>query len=1027
MSIDHDHILDYKGALWLDAHEQRQKLTSDHPLSVASFVRRIEDAFISLQGGKRKVSQLAVAIINRNPELIDELLLYTPDNAVGGGGSLGGIISCIHHGLTRGLCDGTFIEHIAEPSQRRVENTYSLRVKSDGKAEGINKLSRSARDKAKKAIKKHETIRGFTLDEWFDDEDNSIRAITIMKRKGWIFDHKISIHMGLRIRGCWPGFPHSDGSVEAFLPSYRAGGARWRVFLDNRDFIDLNLEDMLSFRRFIVADATASSLCVPWGGVHGASMHIPQSLQTHSTVSLDTTLVECVEIDSRGVCALLWRFDNIWQAATQLSLSALSLWDMCMQNEPMADSPLFHDKRIRFRLQTAYHGLTSTAGQADPASLAPLIRSDLTLAELLLGSAGSLIQHNAVISDEARHILNVKFTGYIQQLTASTSFGCSVDTQLNDGVPEEDDEEVKALKFHQLVNTNLHACMVEEGWVFVKESGSVGAGLIGVRARRFIPGYGASNAQVIAYFPPHLNNGEALYHLLHDDNDCEDVSFPTLLEAMDFYSKDIIESPDALSDDEDDYDEEEESKESIFGKRSAIGRASRGQVSDHAVGVLSHNAVFSRRGRQILPRKMLEVDASQMTYNSEAVASRSHNRIHLGRATDLISLDMSAPSQPNKRRRIEELYPVQSSCVGENFQADVPPFDARTIFLDPDFDWARYVGLFADRQWEVQQTDADRVAFESFLEQVKRVLFPIGCIFSAIVDKPDIPSFQDTRMESDRRPIEQFAPNSYPPVPERMIFVCCVSAIDEGTQSVVVESGSGLLVVPLSRCVSFIQEDVLSQIWRFYTGSSMHIEEAILAAKHYALDIRDKQWSFPEVKTYFTARSSFGDDLGKLHRQMTQITIHKNESLTKFARDLAMTTTLPPQMITATTGHLPTRTVQDVVRFHHWFFPFKLSSTSSRQRKRNLLKVFSVSTAILADNRTYDESLWPTPEGFRAQLESFVGVDASVLVDGELLSEDNDSDKDETMGDNHTLAEQNDRDHPIVLDDDEVQLVDPIS
>lgn len=73
------------------------------------------------------------------------------------------------------------------------------------------------------------------------------------------------------------------------------------------------------------------------------------------------------------------------------------------------------------------------------------------------------------------------------------------------------------------VREDLHS----EGWLIDLDQNE----FMGLRVRRYFQSYGFSDATVVAYLPPVVNDGIALWHLIHDDADEEDVELPQLLLA----------------------------------------------------------------------------------------------------------------------------------------------------------------------------------------------------------------------------------------------------------------------------------------------------------------------------------------------------------------------------------------------------------------------------------------------------------------------------------------------------------------
>lgn len=94
-----------------------------------------------------------------------------------------------------------------------------------------------------------------------------------------------------------------------------------------------------------------------------------------------------------------------------------------------------------------------------------------------------------------------------------------------------------------------------DGWLYAPVYNSY----IGMRIRRFFPNYGRSDGIIDSYLPPHLNDGVPYWHLLHDDDDDEDVELEDMLQYRKNFLEDIHKSrknndDSVFVDDSDDYE-----------------------------------------------------------------------------------------------------------------------------------------------------------------------------------------------------------------------------------------------------------------------------------------------------------------------------------------------------------------------------------------------------------------------------------------------------------------------------------------
>ena len=70
----------------------------------------------------------------------------------------------------------------------------------------------------------------------------------------------------------------------------------------------------------------------------------------------------------------------------------------------------------------------------------------------------------------------------------------------------------------------------QEGWTLSKKDNE----FIGLRVRRFFPNFGVTDGTISAYLPPEKNDNIPLWHIVHDDQDEEDLELLFLLQVMSY-------------------------------------------------------------------------------------------------------------------------------------------------------------------------------------------------------------------------------------------------------------------------------------------------------------------------------------------------------------------------------------------------------------------------------------------------------------------------------------------------------------
>ena len=320
---------------WSVAVSQREAIARDHKLSIASALSKIAGALAVGQGCRLTLYELVNAILSIDSSVYIELVEHSPSGfpnlSLGGGG----VVSWVWHAVTVGLRDGVLTEHIS-PGGRDDDTQYSLTSCTTQSTNAIPTDTSFA------------LIDRWSSDKWFGDAARMARLNAAVKRKGWILDHRIDIHMGLRVRCLWPGFGYQDGSVTAYLPSYRECGPFYRITFDNHDFWQCSLGDLTLFRKNIVDNVTTSAHVT----IANAPTKLRQQRQLPPAVLVPSVLssqprilhpvVECFTTasSSKGDVLIfpLRRFKSVFTAALQLGMKATDVWALCMaeENRPKA-------------------------------------------------------------------------------------------------------------------------------------------------------------------------------------------------------------------------------------------------------------------------------------------------------------------------------------------------------------------------------------------------------------------------------------------------------------------------------------------------------------------------------------------------------------------------------------------------------------------------------------------------------------------------------------------------------------------
>jgi hypothetical protein len=119
------------------------------------------------------------------------------------------------------------------------------------------------------------------------------------------------------------------------------------------------------------------------------------------------------------------------------------------------------------------------------------------------------------------------------------------------------------------------------------------------------------------------------------------------------------------------------------------------------------------------------------------------------------------------------------------------------------------------------------------------------------------------------------------------------------------------------------------------------------------------------------------DDMACLHRHLTTAIKQRSDAALRHAT-LASSSSSNSSSSSGSGGDGSSQVLanEDGVRdlralspFHTLVVPFKITTSTSRARKRRLIKVFEVSTAILEDRNMVHEDKWPSVAEVREKMQ----------------------------------------------------------
>ncbi len=154
------------------------------------------------------------------------------------------------------------------------------------------------------------------------------------------------------------------------------------------------------------------------------------------------------------------------------------------------------------------------------------------------GDSSSSTKKVPIGANDVRSLANLLMRDYDPRLVLTVPERRAAGEEQGKG--EEDEEEDDRSSEEAENSAAKEAELRAEGWLFSPADSE----FIGLRVRRYFPDHGISDAQVAAFLPASLNEGDPLWHLVHDDGDREDVDLLRLLRSREHLLGNLQADPD---------------------------------------------------------------------------------------------------------------------------------------------------------------------------------------------------------------------------------------------------------------------------------------------------------------------------------------------------------------------------------------------------------------------------------------------------------------------------------------------------
>jgi hypothetical protein len=339
----------------------------------------------------------------------------------------------------------------------------------------------------------------------------------------WIYDARYVQQIGIRVRRFFPNRGRCDGTIIASLPADANGGIPlWRVRYDYGEDEIIDQRALVQYRQYFLGDVRDDPAAALQRGYNKEQqqhhlLHHPAPDDGKSDSDNDNDQVieytshpDYNHLDDDAKLALLRKRYRDAGFVSGRSIECLT-----------KDGALLHRfvniRKIATKLKFPLHGIRAC------------------LMGMQHSSSGFLWRYydEASVNLEERPISLKKILELKRKSLkgpSSTGRKCGRPSLNNRMTPEM--TPVRTLDDDKMI-------MLEEGWTFDARMEK----RIGMRVRRFFPQFGKSDGTIVAYLSPEANEGECLWHVLHDDGDREDVDIGEVDQYIQFMAEDVQVDP----------------------------------------------------------------------------------------------------------------------------------------------------------------------------------------------------------------------------------------------------------------------------------------------------------------------------------------------------------------------------------------------------------------------------------------------------------------------------------------------------
>jgi hypothetical protein len=369
------------------------------------------------------------------------------------------------------------------------------------------------------------------------------RPITISDM--WIYDARYVQQIGIRVRRFFPGRGRCDGTIIASLPADANGGIPlWRVRYDYGEDEIIDQRALVQYRQYFLGDtredpaitqltqmhlASGPGHTAPGGAGHhlmGQHHHHHPHIGVHHPVNNDDGKSDS-DNDNDQVLEYASHPDyNHLDDDAKLALLRKRYRDAgfingrsieCLTKDGILLHRFVNIRKIATKLKFPLHGIR--------ACLMGMQHSSSGFIWRYYDEANVSLDERPI---SLKKILEIRRKSY--KGPSATGRKC--------GRPSLNSKMLAELPPVRSLDEDKMA-MLEEGWTFDARVEK----RIGLRVRRFFPGFGKSDGTIVAYLPPEVNEGECLWHVLHDDGDREDIDIGEVDRYIQYIIDDVQSDP----------------------------------------------------------------------------------------------------------------------------------------------------------------------------------------------------------------------------------------------------------------------------------------------------------------------------------------------------------------------------------------------------------------------------------------------------------------------------------------------------